>query len=387
MINNMISIPVHEKTEVVLDQIVNYRRFCPDCGIVLHISEKFNYADSFHNEKEFLFILSTLENVFVNPRHMNTGYADIVQTHVSNFEYVSKIVDFEYFSMGASNDLFVRDMPKIEDCDLSVEYGDLINESNWNWYNHTLRDDYLKQILDYLGAKVSDVKVSQIEGSTYKKELFGGIVDVIKKFYDYDRVVNESKVIYPREEVYYSTIAYMLNKNLKNTKSNYTFVAWQSPGMAPTREELFKVLQGAMEGKYSVKRVSRTINDPVRFMIGTAVGNYRTHSFELIKIRMSKVYRNLFNLGSYRRRIFIGHNNDERRIMDIFNVKTGEIFLPFKINELNVVDLGEIIFAMKLSRDALFVICSTSYPLIAQILIQNGFRENVDFIDATLLID
>lgn len=83
MINNIISIPVHERAEVVIDQICNYKLFCPDCGIVLHISNGFNWKDSLFNEKDFLSVLSTFENVFVNPTRLDTAFADIVHTHVS----------------------------------------------------------------------------------------------------------------------------------------------------------------------------------------------------------------------------------------------------------------------------------------------------------------
>ncbi|MBR1858812.1 MAG: hypothetical protein IJ797_04885, partial [Selenomonadaceae bacterium] len=118
MINIMISIPVHEKTEVVIDQIVNYKHFCPNCGIVLHISKSFDYENSFHTEREFHSILGMFENVFINPHHLDTSYADIVHTHVSNFDYISQLIDFEYFALGSSNDLFVRSMPDIAGYDI-----------------------------------------------------------------------------------------------------------------------------------------------------------------------------------------------------------------------------------------------------------------------------
>lgn len=63
MINNVISIPVHERAEVVIDQICNYKFFCPDCGIVLHISNGFNWKESLLSEEEFLAALKTFDNV------------------------------------------------------------------------------------------------------------------------------------------------------------------------------------------------------------------------------------------------------------------------------------------------------------------------------------
>lgn len=73
MINNMISVPVHERAEVVIDQICNYKFFCPDCEIVLHISNGFNWKDSLIKEEDFLSVLGEFENVFVNPTRLNTA--------------------------------------------------------------------------------------------------------------------------------------------------------------------------------------------------------------------------------------------------------------------------------------------------------------------------
>ena len=386
MINTMISIPVHEKTEVVLDQIVNCKTFCPHCGIVLHISKGFNYEDSFHTEKEFMFILSTFENVFVNPNHLDTGFADIVHTHVSNFDYVSQIVDFEYFCMGASNELFVRNMPKIVDCDINCGKDQVEKAVNWYWYNHTFNDDHLKNILNYLNGTKSDVKMSQIEGSFYKKDVFKGIANVINNIYNYNDVYKQNRIIYPREEIYYPTIAYLLNNDLNNLNKNYTLNHWQSGYLKPSIPEINDVARGTKEGIYSVKRVSRMFNDIIRFHIGTQIGHYRDKSMDCIKIKFGKMSRNLFNWVSGRRRIFIGHAENEVNIRRFFKLKTIEQYISFKVTN-NTINLAEILNIMSNNRDALFIIFTEIYPDLLNILLQQGFRENIDFIDGNLLMD
>lgn len=163
--------------------------------------------------ERLLSVLSTFENVFVNPTRLDTAFADIVHTHVSNFEYVSRVAEFEYFSLGASNDLFVRHMPPVSDCDANFGNGVLEKNSKWYWYPMAVKDEYLYKILDYLGASFSDIRKSQIEGSFYRKELFQEIAAVINKVYGYEKVLNKNKIVYPREEVYYPTIANILGKN------------------------------------------------------------------------------------------------------------------------------------------------------------------------------
>ena len=383
----MISIPVHEKTEVVIDQIINYKFFCHDCGIVLHISKGFNFKDSFHNETDFFFILNHFENVFVNPERLDTGYADIVQTHISNFEYVSKTVDFEYFSLGASNDLFVRNMPPIQNYDVNYSGNIFENMKNWLWYQHTLNDKYLADILNYFGATISDIRDSQIEGSFYRKEIFQEIVDVLKKFYNYQEVSNKERIIYPREEIYYPTLANILHKNLNNKKINYTFVAWNNKKMVPEWQEILNIATGKMNEIYSVKRILREINDNLRFHISTLIGKYRNKSMDMIKIKMGKVYRNFFNLVAARRRIFICHKENSAYISELFRIRTNETLITFETDDKNQIQIDKFISVMERNRDALFIICSQIYPLIANILIQRGFRENIEFIDGFLLED
>lgn len=284
MINNIISIPIHEKAEVVIDQICNYKFFCPDCGIVLHISKGFNWKDSLLSEKEFLVIVNTFENVFVNPTRMNTVFADILHTYISNFEYVSKIVEFEYFSFGASNDLFVRPMPPISDCDANFNVHFFLKQTNLGWYPKVFKDKYLPKILEYLGADMNDVIKCQVEGSFYRKECFQEIVDIINKFYDHEAVADKSKVIFAREEIYCQTIFHILNKtrSWKIVHPNYTNVFWGNRGYLPTEQQIVDIAQGKVQGKYAVKRVLRNIDDPARFYIGTQIGNYRIQTLNLI---------------------------------------------------------------------------------------------------------
>ena len=292
MINNMISIPVHERAEVVIDQICNYKFFCPECGIVLHISKGFNWKDSLIKEENFLSALSKFENVFVNPTRLNTAHADMVHTHISNFEYVSKIAEFEYFSMEASNALFVRHMPPISNCDADFNNNGFLEKMlSLYWHSKTLKDEYLYGILACLNADFSAVRKSQIEGSFYRKELFQEIIDVINKVYRYELVQNKDRIIYPREEIYYPTIASLLNKDgkLKIVHPNYTCIFWGNKNFVPTEQQIMEVAQGKIQGQYAVKRVLRRIDDPARVYIGTQIGNYREQTLSLIHGKERKV--------------------------------------------------------------------------------------------------
>ena len=50
-------------------------------------------------------------------------------------------------------------------------------------------------------------------------------------------------------------------------------------------------------------------------------------------------------------------------------------------------ELSQSLNEMKNNRGALFVFVTKIYPNLLNFLIKNGFQENVDFMDGTLLID
>ena len=98
-----ISIPVHEKKDVVLDQIMNIKFYIENPVIVLHISKDFyeNEHGDFHELKE-------IKNVYINPENLETGWGNILLTHVSNYYYIKGMVEFDYFILHASNDMYLK---------------------------------------------------------------------------------------------------------------------------------------------------------------------------------------------------------------------------------------------------------------------------------------
>lgn len=71
------SIPVHEKFEVIVDQIININHFNPNCAIVLHLSKKFDYTGTAMSEEQFRQIVNSFENVFINENRLDTVYFNI----------------------------------------------------------------------------------------------------------------------------------------------------------------------------------------------------------------------------------------------------------------------------------------------------------------------
>lgn len=198
-----ISIPVHEKIKVIRDQIENIQKYIQCPVIVLHVSASF--GDMQKLEKE----LSVYQEVYINPEHLKTGWADIIHTHLSNFRFLSAQTEFDYFMMHSSNDMYVR--KNIERYLCRYEAGFQIRKvtrSNRHWWpgHAALRDPDLKVLMAGCGQTM--VIASQVEGSFYRYELMKEIVERIGRYYE--RKEEEEK--YTREEVYFSTVASSLVK-------------------------------------------------------------------------------------------------------------------------------------------------------------------------------
>lgn len=268
MLNIVFSIPIHEKLEVVLDQICNIQFFNPNCGIVFHLSKGFDYKNSLVSKSDFLEQIKKTSNVFVNPESVRTGFADIIQAHLSNFYYASKVCDFKYFAVCASNELFVRSGLYQYVCqyDCGYDIDILSNESKW-YFGKVFQDTDLMKYMKLNGYE--KIVLTHIEGVFFKKEIMLEIVNTICGFYNYKKMT----VVYPREEIYFSTVAYNLCNAVKIGEI-FTYSAYHQQRLLDvTRREISKVINS--EGHlFSVKRVARNLNDYTRTYLRSIFGYY-----------------------------------------------------------------------------------------------------------------
>ena len=305
----MFSIPVHEKPEVIIDQIINFQYYNPDCGIVLHISDKFDFSKESMSRDRFKRIINELGNVFINPETVRTGRSDIIQAHISNFRYADKVADFEKFCLCASNELFVKeglaDHVKPYDCGLErirlAKYGDTDFSKEYYYTFRTVGDTALKGILDENHAE--DIYFSHVEGVFFNRSLFSKMIDVIEKHYDYKSV----EIKYPREEVYFASYIWNL-RDIDGLKvlneGTFTYVPWDRVGYMIWTEDV-KKLQNQYSNKFSVKRVDRILNTYMRKYIRKNSGYYETEMKvlgdvvtvgQLLKSRIIDEYKEKFKV-------------------------------------------------------------------------------------------
>lgn len=194
----VISIPVHEKEDVIKNQIENFQKYIKGVYIVLHVSK--SYQD-FEALKEGLKVYS---DVYVNPERLETKWGDIVQPHVSNYHYISSILQFDYFVLHASNDMYIKH--GFEEYISKYKAGFAIRkvvQKYTNWWPGDLaqRDEQLKYIMQQTGQGM--IIATQVESSFYNKELMDKIVKII----DASETYRNEELVYTREEIFFSTIA------------------------------------------------------------------------------------------------------------------------------------------------------------------------------------
>lgn len=215
------------------------------------------------------------DQVFINSESVRTGWFDIIQAHLANFKYISSLIDFEYFSLIASNELFIRkglyDKIKFFDCGLGGVkfYG---ADSTKRGAKLANKDKALLSILEDLGGDT--IYWSQIEGTYYKKSIFQQMVKIIEKRFYYEEIDE----LYEREEIYFPTVLRNLSKTQPINISEggvYTFVPWGRATLTTHLSEVKSFLAEPSCCYYSVKRVGRTLNDFVRMYIRQHCSYYR----------------------------------------------------------------------------------------------------------------
>ena len=193
----VISIPVHERPDVIQNQILNFQKYIPNSIIVLHVSKGFF-------EKYSIDEIVRHKDVYINPIHLDTKWSNIVQTHISNYEFIRDQIDFDYFILHASNDMYIRSgfEQYIQKYVAGFNIRKVIKQnSHWWPGNAAFQDIQLKKMMQACGQTM--IIASQVESSFYRKDVMEQIYHILKLFQN-DSV---KELVYPREEIYFPTIA------------------------------------------------------------------------------------------------------------------------------------------------------------------------------------
>lgn len=290
----LISLPVHEKVEVILDQIANFRKFAPEAGIIIHPARQL-----VENHPQFSDILCGIDGVWVNTKPFYTGFGMVLKCHLSNFiQATTQEIPFTHFSLHASNDMFVR--RGMENYIHAHDYGffqfdlDAQTLGFTNWRDGFLNDKAYRRIMQEIGAPPTQY-VSQVEGSFYPREAFAQFTTVYLKHAWHEfgwpfRYVHGTRknlmkygdkfsrtefrrkhfgmFSYPREEFY---PANFFSTMCAAPAPPYCLMNWKN-NLHVTEDEIKCIRNGETlineyRELFAVKRVARNIDDPLRAFI------------------------------------------------------------------------------------------------------------------------
>jgi hypothetical protein len=192
-----ISIPVHEKPEVVVNQMQNFARYLPEAKVVLHVSKGAKFSV---NELEDVLKKANISNALVNPKQVETKWGSIIQAHIANIRYIIQRGDAEKVIFHSSNDMLIMDglSEYLQDKKNIFHLRKCASDSLW-WVSKRAVKDF--PVLTFFNHKLY---ASQIEGSMYDIVLLKKLVSDIDK----QDLILDSELLYPREEIVFSSFAY-----------------------------------------------------------------------------------------------------------------------------------------------------------------------------------
>lgn len=282
------SIPVHEKLDVIIDQLINIIHFNPTSAVVLHLSKSLDLKKNSVLKDDFFLTLNNFDNIFVNPKRFATGWGNILHCHISNFQFLEELIDFEYFIPMTSNELFIKFglFEHIKGHSFGGVFEEVSKRDDWITKKPSLNDDVLKQML-YEISRDFRIYGGTLEGTFYSKELMSKIVKTASDKFS----VSEGNSDYTRDEVYIPSLAINICGNASCKKSKFTYMNWNKDLHVGICE-----INALIENNeiYSVKRVERDNGYYVRCYIRQRIGNYYNLVHTYAKIKKCTRMRFLF---------------------------------------------------------------------------------------------
>lgn len=209
-----ISVPVHEKPEILRDQALNFGYFFPEALLIIHVSKSSN--DSYES---FIDATDGLSNVVFNPDRTVTRWGDALGPNFRNIRFaLTELEGIDYVTFASSTDMMVKRgvFNYITKTNLAFNHLSIVESSSKSpIVQECFLDKSFQSLLNELGIDYANY--SQIEGSFYSSSLMQQILPIIERHFD----VYSCDAKYFREEFAFSTIAKFINNN--NLKSSVGF--------------------------------------------------------------------------------------------------------------------------------------------------------------------
>jgi len=214
----LFSIPIHEKQDIINNQIENILNYNPNSNIILHVNKSFK---SFNNG------LTSYNNVYVNSVSLNYEYAKgLLLIHINNFlEAIKLNIDFKYFIILSSNEMFIKYglIHYIEKYKNGLQIVEFDKNIDWhNFHKNIEKDNIIINMINELN--LNTIYGGQTEGQFYEKHIFQKISDIYFTYFGNKELNN-----FETEEIVAQTIFKSFNIDytkpftLQNYSNNLIF--------------------------------------------------------------------------------------------------------------------------------------------------------------------
>lgn len=273
----LFSLPCHKDNDTVRDTLNNARKYNPGCIFVIHVSATF---------RDFDMSIGDAPDVFINRKRFPTLHSmtSHVPLHLTNYRYaIEQGANFDYVCILHTSEMFIK--YGMEDYIKNYDYALWFNQDNqprtkiWPPYAISFHAKIFKDLFDakdphnYLG--------NVIEGHWWKRELFEAMYQWTAAHYN----IMEMLWPYACEEVYFATLSHHLSttKNhsipynafhhkthyieniidVDDIRNNEMVTIWQNNNW------VYNKIPISSKNLYSIKRINRDINDPIRKYINS----------------------------------------------------------------------------------------------------------------------
>jgi hypothetical protein len=328
----LFSIPIHEKQDIINNQIENIFNYNPNSSIIFHINNSFKNFD----EK-----LTNYNNVYFNSNRFNYKYArGLFWIHVNNFLEALKLnIDFEYFIIYSSNEMFIKNglihyIEKVKNGAQIVKF-----DKNNDWHNFHKDIENKEMMINLLkDIGLDTIYGGQTEGQFYQKEYFSKISAIYIKHFGTNELNDfETEEILPQTIFKSFNVEYGLPITIHNYSNKYEFTPEVINNILNNN---FKIIGKKFKHKlnlahhgvndmvsaFSIKRVDRTFNN-LRyyltrngFILNKELFQYNTYYYS----HNSKIILNdnIIHFTKYNKGIFHSFG---------YNIEKGNYVITFKI--------------------------------------------------------
>lgn len=268
----LFSIPVHEKYDIINNQVENILNNNPNSKIIIHANKSFSdFNENYINYK----------NVYINPNRIEYKYGcGLLKIHTDNFyEAIKMNINFDYFILLSSNEMFIKKgcidyIKKNKNGIQLIEYDESIIWHNFGKrYQDLINDENVVNLLNYLNLK--KLIGGQSEGQFFEKLVYENIANIFLKFF------KNADTNFETEELIIQTIFFSLNQiygdpiTLQNYSNKLSYDTYFIKRLLNNTIIPNNIVEGNLisphvnknsNNIYSIKRVDRTFNKIRKFL-------------------------------------------------------------------------------------------------------------------------